>query len=141
MQDQYRGLQAMGQLPLWMIEGMSEYLSIGSIDNHTDMWMRDAVLHDKLPSVSDLSRRPDQYFPYRWGHAFWVYVAGTWGDSIVTDLYATSLVAGQDQAFRNILGMSGKGLVNRWTKALQATYQPEIPSRVHPSHSISDTAP
>ena len=31
------------QLPLWFIEGMAEYLSIGPVDAHTAMWMRDAA--------------------------------------------------------------------------------------------------
>ena len=29
-------------LPLWFIEGMAEYLSIGPSDPHTAMWLRDA---------------------------------------------------------------------------------------------------
>ncbi|HSK09136.1 MAG TPA: hypothetical protein VK911_06145, partial [Vicinamibacterales bacterium] len=29
------------RLPLWFIEGMAEYLSIGPVDPHTAMWMRD----------------------------------------------------------------------------------------------------
>ena len=37
-------LNSLRNLPLWMIEGMAEYLSIGSVDPHTAMWMRDAVL-------------------------------------------------------------------------------------------------
>src|SRR5467141_555435 len=32
---------AVQRLPLWFIEGMAEYLSIGPIDAHTAMWMRD----------------------------------------------------------------------------------------------------
>src|SRR4029453_5608163 len=33
----------MAQLPLWFIEGMAEYLSVGPVDPHTSMWMRDAA--------------------------------------------------------------------------------------------------
>ena len=39
-------MRNLGNLPLWMIEGLAEYLSIGGVDAHTAMWMRDAVLHD-----------------------------------------------------------------------------------------------
>ncbi|MFC2169854.1 hypothetical protein ACFLRM_04745 [Acidobacteriota bacterium] len=31
------------QLPLWLIEGLAEYLSIGPQDAHTAMWMRDSI--------------------------------------------------------------------------------------------------
>ena len=41
------------QLPLWFIEGMAEYLSIGPVDPHTAMWMRDAVAAEQ-----DAAHRP-----------------------------------------------------------------------------------
>src|SRR5207253_5254464 len=31
------------RLPLWFIEGMAEYLSLGAVDPNTAMWLRDAV--------------------------------------------------------------------------------------------------
>ncbi len=37
-------------LPLFMVEGLAEYMSIGRKDAHTSMWMRDAVLNDDIPS-------------------------------------------------------------------------------------------
>src|SRR5215203_1114910 len=42
------------RLPLWFIEGMAEYLSIGPVDPNTSMWMRDAARKEELPSVHDL---------------------------------------------------------------------------------------
>src|SRR3989441_11563291 len=36
--------------PLWFMEGMAEYLSIGPIDPHTAMWLRDASLEGHLPT-------------------------------------------------------------------------------------------
>ncbi|HEX2309180.1 MAG TPA: hypothetical protein VHH91_00560 [Vicinamibacterales bacterium] len=54
----YTGAQ---RLPLWFIEGMAEYLSIGPLDPHTALWMRDAVLQEKLPRIKDLN--DPEYFP------------------------------------------------------------------------------
>src|SRR5207237_4859749 len=34
--------------PLWFMEGMAEYLSVGPIDNHTAMWLRDASVEGHL---------------------------------------------------------------------------------------------
>ena len=48
------GLPGAQRLPLWFIEGMAEYLSIGPVDPHTAMWVRDAVLQEKLPRIKDL---------------------------------------------------------------------------------------
>lgn len=42
------------RLPLWFIEGMAEYLSIGPVDPHTAMWMRDAASQEQIPAVKDL---------------------------------------------------------------------------------------
>src|SRR6185436_17439774 len=39
------------RLPLWFIEGMAEYMSLGPVDANTAMWLRDAVLHKKLPTM------------------------------------------------------------------------------------------
>jgi hypothetical protein len=38
-------LESMSNFPLWMVEGMAEYLSLGRVDPFTAMWMRDAVMN------------------------------------------------------------------------------------------------
>jgi Tol biopolymer transport system component len=80
------GGQAPGILdyPLWFVEGMAEYLSLGPVDAQTAMWLRDAALREKLPDVKDLDDW--KYFPYRWGHAFWAYVGAKYGDRTVASL-------------------------------------------------------
>ena len=80
------------RLPLWFIEGMAEYLSVGPVDAHTALWVRDAVLQEKLPRIRDLDN--PEYFPYRWGQAFWAYVAGRWGDEMVGRLLRDAARAG-----------------------------------------------
>ena len=34
---------------------MAEYLSVGRMDPHTSMWMRDAALRNDLPSIKKLT--------------------------------------------------------------------------------------
>src|SRR5690606_22680814 len=58
-------LENIGNLPLWMVEGMAEYLSIGKKDAFTAMWMRDAYLNKDIPSLRDLTES-NRYFPYRY---------------------------------------------------------------------------
>jgi hypothetical protein len=43
LRDTPQTMYSMRNLPLWFVEGMAEYLSIGSVDAHTAMWMRDAI--------------------------------------------------------------------------------------------------
>ena len=74
-------------VPLWFIEGMAEYLSVGPRDPQTAMWLRDAAAENKLPAIKDLGN--SNFFPYRWGQAFWAYASGRFGDRIVaTTLHA-----------------------------------------------------
>jgi len=56
-------------MPGWFIEGMAEFLSLGPQNTHTAMWLRDAAIYDRLPTLEQLD--DPQYFPYRFGHAFW----------------------------------------------------------------------
>jgi hypothetical protein len=71
-----------GQLPLWLIEGMAEYLSLGRDDPNTAMWLRDAALRNDLPTIKQLTSDP-RYFPYRYGQALWAYIGGKWGDPVM----------------------------------------------------------
>ena len=98
------------RLPLWFIEGMAEYLSIGPVDANTAMWLRDAVPQDKLPTVEDLDN--PEYFPYRWGQAFWAYVAGRWGDRVGrADADASALRrAASTVAIERVLGIKQEEL-------------------------------
>jgi Tol biopolymer transport system component len=82
--DLQRELPDILQFPLWYVEGMAEYLSLGPVDAQTAMWLRDAALRERLPHVRDLN--DPRYFPYRWGHAFWAFVGAKYGDRAVASL-------------------------------------------------------
>src|SRR5690606_21009999 len=70
---------SLGLIPLWLIEGTAEYLSVGRRDPHTAMWLRDAAIRDDLPTIDDLTRST-RYFPYRYGQAYMAYIGGKYGD-------------------------------------------------------------
>jgi len=115
---------AMNNLPLWMVEGLAEYLSIGSKDARTALWLRDAVANNRLPSLKELTAKPDQYFPYRWGHAFWAYVAGTWGDTIIRPLFLQTARKGYKDALKSVLGVDEKIFSGKWRAAILEKYLP-----------------
>src|SRR6187397_1961201 len=78
-------------LPLWFIEGMAEYLSIGPVAAHTAMWMREAARREKLPYIKDLE--DPRYFPYRYGQALWAFIGGKYGDRAVGSLLRAAVAA------------------------------------------------
>jgi WD40 repeat protein len=120
------------RLPLWVVEGLAEYLSIGREDAHTAMWLRDALEQDNLPTIDDLSTDPD-YFPYRFGHAFWAYVGGNWSDSIVAVLYEVATEKGINSAVRQVLSVDPDSLSEDWKKAIEEQYGPLLEGRTPPS--------
>jgi hypothetical protein len=111
------------RLPLWFVEGMAEYLSLGPIDPNTAMWMRDAVQKEQLPRIKQLDN--PKYFPYRWGQAFWAYVAGRWGDEIVGELLRDGLQAGDAlSVIEARTGIKEEDLSKDWHAALRSAYEP-----------------
>ena len=114
-------LSSIGNIPLWMVEGLAEYLSVGRVDAHTAMWMRDAVRTNDIPTVKDLNDYA-QYFPYRYGQAFWAFVAGTWGDRIIRPLFMNTAKYGVEAAIDTTLGMSRETLSELWKNSLTESY-------------------
>ncbi|HSJ08029.1 MAG TPA: basic secretory protein-like protein [Longimicrobiales bacterium] len=125
------GLQGMGRLPLWLIEGMAEYLSLGREDAHTAMWMRDAALRGELPTIRQLTR-DTRFFPYRYGQALWAYVAGRWGDRAVPEVYRFATRSGFEAALERVLGVTHEQLSEDWITATRAMYLPLIEGRQRP---------
>ena len=117
-------------LPLWMIEGLAEYLSQGREDSQTALWLRDALLHDRLPDLWDLGR--GRYSPYQYGQAFWAYVGGRWGDEAVVRLFLGASVLGIEEAIRQNLGAPHEEVFEAWHEAVRAAYQPVLEAREEP---------
>jgi Tol biopolymer transport system component len=119
-------LPAASRLPLWFIEGMAEYLSIGPTAPQTAMWMRGALAdsgRDTLPSFNQLE--DPRYFPYRYGHAFLAWLAGHWGDQVIGQLLRSAgrrrdVAAGIAQ----VLKANPDTLVARWHAETHAAYDP-----------------
>jgi hypothetical protein len=112
------GMSGMERLPLWFIEGMAEYLSLGPDDPNTSMWMRDAAGRDRMPSIKDLDN--PKYFPYRWGQALWAYVTGRWGDHVVASVLRSASITGDARgALVRATGMKDDELSREWHAALR----------------------
>jgi Tol biopolymer transport system component len=108
-------------LPLWMVEGLAEFLSIGNVDSHTAMWMRDALRQNKFPTLKDMTRK-SEYFPYRYGQAFWAFMTGVFGDTIVYPLFRKSAILGYDKAIKELTGLDEKAFSEAWRRNLIEHY-------------------
>jgi hypothetical protein len=106
-------------VPLWFVEGMAEYLSIGPDDPLTAMWMRDAVRSEKLPTIERLSN--PRLFPYRWGAALWSFLAARYG----ADMPARALRVRKSAKSRlqQTTGQTLDALTAQWHESLRNTYR------------------
>jgi Tol biopolymer transport system component len=121
--DNQRGYEDSLRIPLWFIEGMAEYLSIGPVDPNTAMWMRDTVRRKDMPQLSKLDNY--KYFPYRYGHAVWSYITGRLGDEVIGKMMKN---VGRQGSFETVLevslGAKLKQISADWHKSMQDAYTP-----------------
>ena len=110
--------------PLWFMEGMAEYLSLGPLNPETTMWLRDASLEGHLPTIEELEY--GDIFPYRYGHAIWAYIGEKWGDEVIGEILQTSASSGVATAVKRALGLSLDELSAAWRDAVQTTFLPQL---------------
>ncbi|MBM9460587.1 hypothetical protein JK386_11790 [Nocardioides sp. zg-536] len=117
-----RGLGA----PLWLSEGIAEYVSVQAVDRSrrgvNDDALRVAASAVDLPGAAEFAG-PDAtgWYAVSW----WVceYVAGNHGEqALLMLLDRTATGTGTDAALREVLGLSSRELVQRGVALLQATY-------------------
>ena len=119
-------------LPLWFVEGLAEYLSIGPVDPHTAMWLRDATRKEKLPDIDDLDS--GELFPYRWGQAIWAYLGGKYGDDMIGQIFRSALRSGNPiTAIEQAALIDDKEISKNWQAAIREQYAPvmQAAARAH----------
>jgi WD40 repeat protein len=116
-------------LPLWMIEGMAEYLSLGKKDSYTAMWMRDAYLNHDIPTIKQLTES-NKYFPYRYGQAFWAFIGSTYGDTVIMPYFKNTARLGLQYGTRRTFGYDDKTLSSLWKNSIEAAYKPYLKDTV-----------
>ena len=119
------------RLPLFVIEGMAEYYSVGREDALTSMWMRDACLRDDFPTIGEL-QRTGSYNEYQYGQPFWAFVAGTYGDQAGVQLFRSALEMPLDSAIVAVTGLPQEALSERWEAALREQLLPPAAGRSVP---------
>lgn len=115
--------------PLWVVEGLAEYLSVPGVDPQTDMWLRDAALSGDLPSIGELSRYQDLRV-YRFGQALIAHIAAQFGDDAIAPWFRS--LAGRhnlEEGTSESLGITLDRLSDEWADALRGRYFPEIGAR------------
>jgi len=114
------------QPPLWFMEGMAEYLSIGHVDPNTEMWLRWSALEGQLIPLPMMSRVYDIRV-YRIGQAIFDFVGERYGDEKIGELLRkTVYFRSIDIAFEKTLGMDLRTLNEEWEDYVKRKYFPQI---------------
>src|SRR5438046_9960429 len=127
-------MQSLKQIdpPPGFMEGLAEYLSSGPQHILTEQWVRDAVVNGNLPTIEQMTERPDKYFPYRYGESLWEYVGARWGDAAIGEILQNATSLGIARAFQRQLGRTLHELSDDWREAMNATYLPQAASLARP---------
>ena len=120
-------VQTLNQIdpPAWFMEGMAEYLSSGPNHTLTTTWLRDAAINGNLPTIEQMTERPDKYFPYRYGESLWDYVGERWGDAAIGEILQNASTLGIARAFQRQLGLTLHELSDDWRESINARYLPQ----------------
>ncbi|MGH7682579.1 MAG: hypothetical protein ACRENN_11425, partial [Candidatus Eiseniibacteriota bacterium] len=120
-------------IPGWFMEGMAEYLSIGTIDTNTAMWLRDASLEGYLIPVGTLAYVGDIRV-YRFGQSIFQFIADRYGIGKIGELLKkTRRLGSVERAFESSTGLSIDVLSKKWTEAIRKEYLPQIVDHQTPS--------
>ncbi len=122
-----QGLQPISWTPpLWVMEGLSEYVATPGTNAHTEMWMRDAVQEGAQLSVDMLSRMRDIRV-YRYGQSLVSHIARSFGDEAVGQWFrriarGRNLATGTQES----IGLTLDRLSAEWADSLRRRYLPEV---------------
>ncbi|HMY46217.1 MAG TPA: BamA/TamA family outer membrane protein, partial [Leptospiraceae bacterium] len=116
--------ERLGSMPLWLMEGMAEYLSSGW-DQTAETYVRDAVLNNRMPELVDLHNESvnDAYAYYKGGQAVMMFIADTYGiDRIPFLLRAAHNTNRIDEAIRLTFKTSANEFNLAFARYLRARY-------------------
>ncbi|MDP6133256.1 MAG: hypothetical protein QF856_01530 [Candidatus Marinimicrobia bacterium] len=116
------------QIPMWMNEGLAEYLSSGW-DTNSEMWIRDLAINGgEFPQIHQLTG----YMAYRGGQSVWNFITEKWGEESIAEIFYQLKKSNKVEAgFKRALGVDLKKLNEQWHQYLKEQYWPDVANRVN----------
>lgn len=134
--------------PQWMMEGLASFMAQDE-DSRDRMVLRDAVVNDRIPRVS---QGAGGYFAYRFGHSVFKYMQETYGWEGLRDFiyeYRNTLGNSIDRALKRAFNVTPEEFDTRFRTWLRKQYLPALVAkgepqeygdvfRIHPDINRSD---
>jgi len=112
-------------IPLWMNEGLCEYLS-SQWDTRADMTIRDIAINDIIPTIPQLN----YYLAYKGGQSVWKFIVEKYGWQKVGEIFKQAKrTQDVEKAFEKSIGMNFEELTEQWHKYIKKEYWPDITGR------------
>ena len=112
-------------IPLWMNEGLAEYLSRGW-ESNSDMYMRDLALNGTIPPVNQLRG----LYAYRGGQSVWRFITSKYGEESIAEIFTQIKNRSNiERGLKAALGTDLKRLGEQWSENLKKDYWPDVTGR------------
>ena len=113
-------------IPMWMNEGLAEYLSSGW-DTNSEMWIRDLAINGgEFPQIRQLTG----YMAYRGGQSVWNFITEKWGEESIAEIFYQLKKSNKvETGFKRALGVDLKKLNEQWHQYLKEQYWPDVANR------------
>jgi Tol biopolymer transport system component len=117
--------------PQWMMEGLASFMAQDE-DSRDRMVLRDAVVNDRIPRVS---QGANGYFAYRFGHSVFKYMQETYGWEGLRDFiyeYRNTLGNSIDRALKRAFNVTPEEFDTRFRTWLRKQYLPALVAKGEP---------
>src|SRR5262249_19406169 len=119
--------------PQWFMEGLASFFG-NDEDNKDRMVLRDAVLSDQVPEVSQ--KGVEGYFAYRFGHAVFDFMIAEWGRDAVREFvfeFRTVIGPSIDKAVKRAFNVSAEDFDIKFRRFLRQRYLKILTERGEPT--------
>lgn len=114
-------------LPLWFVEGSSEYTSRDGWDREANMFMADAAVSGYLPDIPWLNG----FLAYKGGQSVFCYIEDEFGRERFAELmHRVRSLRSVERGFEATLGFGVEELSRQWKAYLRRIYWPAVEDRV-----------
>jgi Tol biopolymer transport system component len=117
--------------PTWFMEGLASFMAQDE-DSKDRMVLRDAVVNDEIPQIT---RGPQGYFAYRFGHAVFRYIQEKYGWDGLRDFiyeYRNTLGNNVDRALKRAFDLEPDEFDSRFRAWLRKQYLPALVAKGEP---------
>ena len=119
-------------IPLWVMEGMAEYFSLGW-DEASEAYIRDIALQDRLLHIKDLNQYGG-YIVYKEGQLIYRFISEKYGKKAPAEFFGNLVYTGNfDKSIEKTFGMSTEDFDRSFQDYVKTTYFPILRDKKLPS--------